>query len=287
MQKKKHLSLITLLPFLLVVAAYELIPIINTIVKSFQKPKTGGFTFENYEKVFSTAVYQVSIKNSITLALFVSFVGLVIAFVISLAYHKSSRWAQGIYMPLLNVTSQFAGIPLAFAYILMLGSSGFLAQLAREIGFSPIANFNLYSVQGLRLVFIYFQIPFAALLLLPAFHGVQKELEEAATLLGASSLQFWLKVGVPMLLPSIMGTFSTLIANSLVTYATPMAITDTNYHLLTIIIISMFTGEARPREELGTALTVVLMLMMAAAIILNNLVLKYNLRKGGLKSEEA
>ena len=97
----------------------------------------------------------------------------------------------------------------------------FWASLARTVVISFIPVFITAVV--LLLCYIYFQIPLATLLLIPAFDGLKKEWREAVALLGGSETVYWLKVGLPNLLPSILGTFSVLFANAVAAYATAYA----------------------------------------------------------------
>ena len=215
MKKNKFIYLIALLPFLVVAFMYEIIPLIMIIVKSFHPDAGGGFTLENYQTVFSKLLYQKAITNSIKISLISAAAGIIVAFFGARAAHQSTGKLHNIFMAILNMVSNFAGIPLAFAYMILLGNAGVMTQIGREFGISALADFNLYSTNGVSLIYVYFQIPLSTLLLIPAFEGVRKEWQEASTLLGATKGQFWAKIGIPVLMPSIMGTFSVLFANAL------------------------------------------------------------------------
>ncbi|RML93497.1 putative Polyamine ABC transporter, permease protein, partial [Pseudomonas syringae pv. maculicola] len=84
-----------------------------------------------------------------------------------------------------NMTSNFAGVPLAFAFIILLGFNGALTLILKQTGI--IDDFNLYSKTGLIILYTYFQIPLGVLLLYPAFDAVREDWNESAALLGASS----------------------------------------------------------------------------------------------------
>lgn len=64
-----------------------------------------------------------------------------------------------------NMTSNFAGVPLAFAFIILLGFNGALTLLLKQVGL--LEDFSIYSKSGLILVYTYFQIPLGVLLLYP------------------------------------------------------------------------------------------------------------------------
>ena len=274
MKKKRYLYLLALLPFLVVTFMYEIIPLITIIINSFRPDDGGGFTLENYHTVFSKLLYRMAITNSIKISLISAGIGIVIAFLGARASKAVGGKLRSVFMTVLNMVSNFAGIPLAFAYMMLLGNAGVMIQLGRAMGWDALANFNLYTSSGLSLVYVYFQIPLSTLLLIPAFDAIRKEWQEASMLLGAGSGTFWWKVGIPVLMPSILDTFSVLFANALAAYATVYAIMMNSISLLPIQIAGCFVGEVKIRRGLGGALSVTMMLIMVAMIIITNVISK-------------
>jgi putative spermidine/putrescine transport system permease protein len=228
------------------------------------------FTLENYISAFTKLSYQRAIINSLRITVLSTGFGILIGFLGAQAAHNSRGKFRNIFLTILNMTSNFAGVPLAFAYMIILGNSGVITQLAKTYGIGFLSNFDLYTSSGLLLMYVYFQIPLSTLLLIPAFHGIREEWKEANMLLGGRSIHFWTKIGIPVLLPSIFGTMSVLFANALAAYATAYALLMNNYSLLPVNITGMFTGDMTTRPHLGAALSVVMMMLMLAAIMINN-----------------
>lgn len=277
-QTKKYLF--ALLPFLLLVGLFEIVPVISIVIRSFM-PQGGGIgvTLENYTRIFTTKLYQSAIVNSLFIAVCSSVIGLAVAFFgAKAAYEKGGR-AKKIFMSILNMVSNFSGVPLAFAYIIMLGNTGVFTLIGQKLGIGFLAEFPLYSVVGLMITYIYFQIPLSALLLIPAFESIKKEWKDAVGLLGGTNRIFWFKVGLPVLMPSILGTFSTMFANAISAYATAYALVMNNLSILPIRISEQFVGDVVQNPQLGGALAVVLMLLMVLSIVINEKILQGNRRK--------
>lgn len=280
MKKKTYIYLLALVPFLIVAMLYEIVPLITVIVKSFQPDGGTGFTLENYQSVFSKLLYQKAIINSIKISLTSAVAGIIIAFLGARAAHQHQGKLNHVFMTVLNMVSNFAGIPLAFAYMILLGNAGLVVNIGKELGINALSTYNLYTMNGMSLIYIYFQIPLSTLLLIPAFDGVQKQWKEACTLLGGTPGIFWRKVGIPVLMPSILGTFSVLSANALAAYATIYALMMDNIALLPVQIAGCFTGEVKIRAGLGGALSVVMMAIMVIMILITN-GLSRRFQKGG------
>ena len=280
MKKKTYIYLLALVPFLIVAMLYEIVPLITVIVKSFQPDGGTGFTLENYQSVFSKLLYQKAIINSIKISLTSAVAGIIIAFLGARAAHQHQGKLNHVFMTVLNMVSNFAGIPLAFAYMILLGNAGLVVNIGKELGINALSTYNLYTMNGMSLIYIYFQIPLSTLLLIPAFDGVQKQWKEACTLLGGTPGIFWRKVGIPVLMPSILGTFSVLFANALAAYATIYALMMDNIALLPVQIAGCFTGDVKIRAGLGGAVSVVMMAIMVIMILITN-GLSRRFQKGG------
>ena len=280
MQKnEKRKYLILLLPFALLILLFELMPLANIFINSFLEPGTGGITLSNFMIIFTSDYYVMSIQNSVFVALLSAFIGIAIALLGAYAIHTAGDRMKKFYITILNMTSNFQGIVLAFAFILLLGNSGILTTLGERWNLSGLNNYDLYTTSGILITFIYFQIPLATLLLYPSFDGIKTEYKEAASLMNATTWQFWSKIGLPLLLPSIFGTLSVLFSNALAAYATPYALLGNNYALVPIRISAMFTGDVVQQVELGSALSIVMLVLMSTMTVLSNSLLK-KFRKG-------
>lgn len=270
----RYYYLLALAPFAFIVIMYELLPLLMLIADSFQPEGQEGvlFSLDNYKRIFTALSYRKAISNSLKITSISTAIGIVIAFLgARAAYHSRGRF-RNAFMAVLNMTSNFAGVPLAFAYMILLGNAGVLKQIANVYGIAFLQNFDLYTSSGLTLMYIYFQIPLSTLLLIPAFNGIRREWGEANMLLGGTNAHFWGHVGIPVLLPSLLSTISVLFANALCAYATAYALLMNNFSLLPVSISASFVGDIRTKPKLGAALSVVMMLIMCVVILLNNFI---------------
>jgi putative spermidine/putrescine transport system permease protein len=187
---------------------------------------------------------------------------------------------QNTLLLIVNMTSNFAGLPLAFALTLMLGNTGMFIILLNQMGIDITQSFSVYSVQGLVIAYTYFQVPLGIMLLYPIYRGIRDDWREAASVLGASGAQFWLRIGIPVLLPSILSTFTVLFANAMGAYATAYALVSSSYNLVTIRISALVSGDIRTKPELGSALAVTLALVLIVTMLLNDWATRIAARRG-------
>jgi len=260
---------LVLVPFVLIIVAFELLPLAVMVIDSFRGNEGKGWTFAQYVTALTSKYYLTGLKNSVLISLYSSLVGIIVAI---FAAYSLTRFPASLREKILlysNMTSNFAGVPLAFAYVVLLGNNGLFTLLFQKMGLDILADFDLYSWAGLALVYVYFQIPLAILLLYPTYFAIQEQWKEAAALLGASPFQFWRHIGIPVIMPGLVGTFSILFANSMGAYATAYALVGSNYNLLSIRIGALVAGDVMTRPELAGALAVILAITMIVAMWVN------------------
>ena len=262
-----HLAMIL---FALIAVAVLIYPSANMVLMSFKPTGGGGWTLANYREILTESMYTAAIKNSVGISLFSSVVAIVFTTVTTYAIVSRSKKLRETFVVIANMTSNFAGIPLAFAYIILLGSSGVLLIFGRRAGIDWLANYNLYSPWGLCIVYLYFQLPMGIILLLPIYDALDKGWRESAELLGASSFQYWRRIGLPVRMPSIVGVFAMMFANAMGAYASAEALTGTGVNLLSIRIANTVTGDIFARPEIGAALSVLLAMILLVNMILGD-----------------
>jgi putative spermidine/putrescine transport system permease protein len=154
------------------------------------------------------------------------------------------------------VASNFAGVPLAFAFLATLGRTGLVTLLlANVVGVNLYAaGFNLLSFWGLALTYMYFQIPLMVLIMAPAIDGLRREWREASANLGASTWQYWRYVALPVLWPALLGAALLLFANAFGAVATAYALTGSSLDIVTILLFAQIRGDVLHNQNLGYAL---------------------------------
>ncbi|MFJ3387352.1 MULTISPECIES: ABC transporter permease [unclassified Lysinibacillus] len=263
----KRQTVAWLSPFLVLVLLFFLVPLLYMLITSFQN--SDGFTFAQYQTVLTNDYILQGFTNSITLSVISAVIALIVTLFAVYALMRFSEPVREKILILTNLTSNFSGIPLAFAFIVLLGNSGLFTLLFDKWGIDTFSSFSLYSWGGLLLIYIYFQLPLALMLLYPIYDGIQQQWKDAAALLGASTWQFWMKIGIPVMLPGIVGTFSVLFANAMGAYASAYALTSSNYNLVAIRIGSLIKGDIFAQPELASAIAVILAVTMVTAMLLS------------------
>jgi len=233
------------------------------VVGGFQDAQ-GHFTLRNILDLFQPTIvsaYVISIKVSAASAIGGALVGFFLAY--AAIAGGLPRWVRPTLMTFSGVASNFAGVPLAFAFIATLGRAGLAtALLTKVFGFNIYrAGFNLLSFAGLTLTYMYFQIPLMVLIMAPAIDGLKREWREASANLGANTWEYWRYVALPILWPPLLGAALLLFANAFGAIATAYALTGSSLNIVTIVLYAQIRGDVLHNQNLGYALALGMILI--------------------------
>lgn len=258
---------IGIVPFLVFAFLFILLPTANIVLGAFRGPD-GGFTLATMAKLAEPRLVA-SFWLSIKVSLISAGLGVLTGFLIAAAVTHGGL-PPALRAPLATFTgvaANFAGVPLAFAFIATLGRLGFATIILKEwFGVNIYSmGFNLISFWGLILVYLYFQIALMILIIMPALDGLKKEWREAAEILGATGAQYWRMIALPILFPALLGTFALLFANSFGAIATAQALTGSSQSLITIQLFAQIRGDVLQDPNLGYAIAFGMIVITALA----------------------
>jgi putative spermidine/putrescine transport system permease protein len=273
--RRVSLSWLGLAPFFLFVLLTFLVPIGFILYNALRKttggapvrdPVTQQFVHSSHT-VFAASnitsslkgIYRTSLVNSVELSAVVAVLGAVVGILLAYAVVTSKNSAlRQIVIAAAAVTANFGGIPLAFLFIATVGNAGILTAFLRDhlnTSLQRDLHFQLTTIAGISLVYLYFLIPLMVLVMTPALEGLKPEWGEAAENLGASRWHYWRYIAGPVLAPNFLGSLLLLFCSSFSAYATAYALVGQSFPLVTTQISAVLSGNVLAgRENLGAAL---------------------------------
>jgi putative spermidine/putrescine transport system permease protein len=249
--------------FLAFLILFEIMPGIVLTISAFTNKE--GFTLEHVlsigKRLFSNALI-----NSLTLSFQTALEGGILGTLTAGALWSSSNERFKRFVTAVSgVGANSGGVPLAFAFVVLLGASGIVNLIFTRLGLETI---NIYRRENLHWIYLYFQWPLMTVLMLPAFSAIDRSWLEAARGLGGSALTFWSRVGVPVLLPTLLGSFVLLFANAFGAYATVYALSQGNVNLLPTQIGFQVSGSTGYNPGGAAALSLVMAVVLLLCLAL-------------------
>jgi putative spermidine/putrescine transport system permease protein len=265
------LTWLGLLPFIVFVLLFLILPTMHIVVGAFQD-RTGAFTLQNLRDLGTGTIpssYWVSVKISVASSLLGCLIGFAMAAAVT--FGAVPRFIKAPLMTFSGVASNFAGVPLAFAFLATFGPVGLVTTALRtnfDIVLQRDLGFSILSFWGLTVTYLFFQIPLMILIITPALEGLKREWREAAEVLGASAWQYWRMVALPILFPSLLGTFALLFANAFGAVATAIALTGSGLNIVPIQLFAQIRGDVLGNPNLGYAVAFGMIVVTAIANVL-------------------
>lgn len=259
-----------LAPFFLFAICFLLLPSASIFVRSFTGTD-GSFTFDNITAIFQGRDFINAYKTSLSVSVITAVGGGIFGFLLAYAVILGGlpRWARSFMLTFSGVASNFAGVPLAFAFIATIGNAGLVTRLIESSLNIDIhaAGFTIYTIWGLSIVYMYFQFPLMVLIMAPALDGLRKEWKEACENLGGTEIHYWRYIALPILMPTLLGTMILLFGNAFGAYATAYAFSGSFINLVSIVIGAQIQGDVLYNPGLGNALALGMILIMSVTMV--------------------
>ena len=267
-RRRLSFAWVATLPFFAYTIAFLFLPVGAVLLGAFQD-KHDNATLANVRLLFHNP-YLDAYKTSIEVSLVTALLGGILGFMVAYAAIREGtpRVVRSMLTTFSGVAANFGGIPLAFAWIATLGPLGIVTVWLRNAGYNLTQHgFQLFSKTGVEIAYMYFQLPLMILVIAPAIDGLKREWREAAANLGAKQWQFWRYVGIPVLMPSLLGAIILLFGNAFAAYATAYGL-DQGLNLVPIQIGDYYTGNVLDNPHLAQALAFGMFVVLAVMMLL-------------------
>ncbi len=184
----------------------------------------GGFTLDNFARIYRP-VYFKAVVNTFVLSLATAFFTLILSYPIAFALVRTKvEWVRTLLI-LLSITPLFTGeIVRTYAWMLVLGTNGFLNTMLMDIGIISEPVTFMYTRAGVVIALVQFAMPVMIIILATAISHINTDYEKAAANLGARPWTVITKVIIPLTMPGIISGFIVIFAWTMSAFATPQLI---------------------------------------------------------------
>ena len=260
------------IPFFLFTALFLFYPTLNVVIGAF-RDQQNKFSTEILFGLLKSDRARQTFYNSLEISMITAIAGAILGalFAWALVTGKPGGIFYRISVALSSVLAQFGGVMLAFAFLATFGFNGVVSTLALNVlPNSFLANSAwLYEMKGMIVVYTFFQIPLMVLVFLPTLENLRPQWREASDSLGGKPLEYWLRIGIPVLTPSFVGAALLLFVNSFSAYATAANLINLADFLIPLQIaasLSSEVGGANPAEAKALALYMVIVVVIVMTL---------------------
>ena len=261
------------------------IPIVMIIYNAFfneGKPEVEMFVQQVTEKKNLEAMW-----NTLQIAVFATILGTIMGVFYAWLLGCSDIPAKGLMRALFNIPYMFPPFLGAMAWDMMFnGRSGYINKLLKDIFHLSSMPININSIWGIVFVEVSYYFPFVFMQVVSALERMDPTLEESARIAGAKQRQVIWKITLPLVKPAISAGALLILTTSLAHFGVPSILGYAKgiYTLPTRIYAVIYnSGGSFDGIRQGAALSVMLVVVVAAALILQNRILSsgsYDIIKG-------
>jgi putative spermidine/putrescine transport system permease protein len=256
------------LPLILLALALLIVPTVMVVAQSL-RDETGAWTLDVWAETLMRRGDQRAIITSLGLGVVCATVSILVGAPLAWFLARATTRMRASWLSLLNVGANFSGIGLAFGFTASLGTYGMVTLLLQEAGvvFTPPSP---ASFLGLAIGYVYSNVPLFVLLTLPAMGVVQRDSMEAAAVLGASGLEFWRFIGLPLLAPFLAAGWLLIFTWSIGIYGLAYALAGnaaTSQLRLMTLQIGVSLNSAAGSQERAAVMATLLLLIATLSLV--------------------
>lgn len=229
-------------------------PLFKIMGKSVIDPKTGTFTLNNFIKFFSQPYYSSTLVNSFKVAISAAVVSLLIGVPLAYFYNMYRIRGKRTLQMLIILSSMSAPFIGAYAWILLLGRAGVITKFIQA--HFGITIPSIYGFGGILLVLSIKLFPLVFLYVSGALKNLDSSLLEASTNMGCTGMKRFVKVVLPLCMPSILAAALMVFMRALADFGTPLMIGE-GYTTFPVIIYNSFVGEVGTDQNFASAISMI------------------------------
>lgn len=230
------------LPALLLVGVFLVLPYLNIILMSLRPPAVGaaygeGFTVANYARALTDTYLLGVLADTFVLAAIITPVCLVLGYPV--AYHlarSNSRWGSLLY--LLVLSPLLVGVVVrSFGWLILLSGNGVVNRLLMSLNLLEMPLQLMNNRLGVCIALVHVFLPFMILPLVGVIQSIDPTLAAAARSLGASRTQVFWRVILPLSWPGIQAGTILVFVLSLSAYVTPVMLGGAQVKTMPVLVV--------------------------------------------------
>ena len=252
--------LFSLPPFMMIIAIVAY-PILQSVILSFQD-RDGSFTLEHYQHILTHPVWQANILYTFNVVIWTTVLTGIIsyAFAMYLVYSKSK--ISAVLNRLYLIPRFIPGIVAVFAMMSFVRDTGAINRFFMQFGVDLRLNL-MHTAPGLIVTNLWFNIPFATMLIIAGLSDIPESVLESARDVGAGKLRVFINMILPLSFRSAAIAVTFVFMGNIGSFMTPFLMGANHPRMLGVALFTEFRQLMRIHT---TAALSVLMFLMASIV---------------------
>lgn len=217
--KKRYLYLL-LLPGVLFLTIFMIIPILMTIGTTFFH-EGGGFSIQGYLDFFQDRYFIEILLTTLRVSLFTTIICILLGFPAAYYISKLKQRKKAIMLLLTIFPLLTSPVVRSFSWMVIIGKNGVVNKLLMGMGLIEKPLDILYTPTAIIIGLVHLFLPLIIVTLVGVMENIETDLLKAAESLGASRLAVFSKVIIPLSVPGLVIGSILVFVGSFTAYTTP------------------------------------------------------------------
>lgn len=238
---------------------------------------TFRFTLENFMQFFRDPIFMDVLKRSLWVAIVTTVICLILGYPLAYIIAQSKGRKKVILVMLITIPMWINMLVRTYAWVGILQDRGLINTFLMNMGLDPIhlIHTNFAVILGM----VYNFIPFMILQIYTALSKMDKALLEAASDLGANSLQAFCKITLPLSLPGVISGITLVFLPAVSSFFIPKMLGGGQYVLIGNVIESQFLTSGN--WNFGSAISMIMAVIIMISMYITKKVDKNGQKEGG------
>ncbi|QDX93694.1 ABC transporter permease [Brevibacillus laterosporus] len=253
---KRLAYLLLLLPAMIILLGVFLIPMLLILLLSFEGAE-GQFSWSNYLLLFQDTYYLEILGRTITLSLYTVVCTLLLAYPVAMFMASTQGKMRGLVTMLILCPHLISVVIRNFGWVVILGDTGWINSLLIKVGLIDAPIRLLYNELGIVVGLTDAFIAYMVLAIATSLYTIDASLYKAASILGATRLQSFFHITLPLSIPGVFAGITLVFSLSMSAYVTPALMGGTSVKVIPVLAFEQIMSTLN--WPLGAALAILLL----------------------------
>jgi iron(III) transport system permease protein len=247
---------------------FLLYPFMHLMKKAVINPETGVISPVYFVKFFSKSYYFGTLLNSFKVSIVSTCLALIIGTLLAYLFTSYNIRGKAVLNILIIISSMSAPFIGAYSWILLLGRSGVITTFFKNLG---IMIPDIYGFAGILLVLTMQLFPLVFLYVRGALKNVDNSLLEASRNMGCTGARCFIKIVVPLIMPTILAAGLLVFMRAFADFGTPMLIGE-GYRTFPVVLYTEFINEVGGDDGFAAAIAIIAILITTVVFLIQKYV---------------
>ncbi|WPS89583.1 ABC transporter permease [Brevibacillus halotolerans] len=248
--------LLLLLPAMIILLGVFLIPMLFILLLSLEGAE-GQFSWSNYLMFFQDTYYLEILGRTISLSLYTVACTLLLAYPVAMFMARTQGKLRGLVTMLILCPHLISVVIRNFGWVVILGDTGWLNTMLLKVGIIETPLRLLYNEFGIVIGLTDAFIAYMVLAIATSLYTIDASLYKAASILGATRLQSFFHITLPLSIPGVFAGITLVFSLSMSAYVTPALMGGTSVKVIPVLAFEQIMSTLN--WPLGAALAILLL----------------------------